>query len=74
MTVEKKMDNNTAALYLEGWMDTQSAPALAQALNELEDNVAHKQMKGEMILRNPSPEVREVLKMTGLDKRLHIEA
>lgn len=74
MTVEKKMDNNTAVLYLEGWMDTQSAPALAQALNELEDNVAHKQMKGEMILRNPSPEVREVLKMTGLDKRLHIEA
>ena len=74
MTVEKKMDNNTAALDLEGWMDTQSAPALAQALNELEDNVAHKQMKGEMILRNPSPEVREVLKMTGLDKRLHIEA
>ena len=74
MTVEKKIDNNTAVLYLEGWMDTQSAPALAQALNELEDNVAHKQMKGEMILRNPSPEVREVLKMTGLDKRLHIEA
>ena len=70
----EEIDNNTAVLYLEGWMDTQSAPALAQALNELEDNVAHKQMKGEMILRNPSPEVREVLKMTGLDKRLHIEA
>lgn len=96
MTVEKKLENTTAVLYLEGWMDTQNAPVLAQALNELEGDVtklvidmakleyissaglrqlvaAYKQMKGAMILRNPTPEVREVLKMTGLDKRLHIE-
>jgi len=97
MTVEKKTDKNTAVLYLEGWMDTQNALLLAQALNELEDDItqlvidmekleyiasaglrqlvaAHKQMKGAMILRKPAPEVREVLKMTGLDKRLNIEA
>lgn len=96
MTIEKKMDGNTAVLYLEGWMDTQNATVLAQALNELEDSVeklvldmekleyiassglrqiivAHRQMNGELVLRHPTPEVKEVLKMTGLDKLLQIE-
>ena len=35
---------------------------------------AHKKMKGELTLRHVSTEVMDVLKMTGLDKRLHIEA
>lgn len=39
MTVEKTMDGSTAVLYLEGWLDTQNAPVLAQALNELDDGV-----------------------------------
>ena len=39
MTVEKTMDGSTAVLHLEGWLDTQNAPVLAQALNELDDSV-----------------------------------
>jgi anti-anti-sigma factor len=39
MTVEKTMDGSTAMLRLEGWLDTQNAPVLAQALNELDDSV-----------------------------------
>ena len=33
----------------------------------------HKQMKGALTLRNVTPEVKAVLHMIGLDKRLHIE-
>ena len=39
MTVEKKMEGSTAVLSLDGWMDTQNAPVLAQALNELDGTV-----------------------------------
>ena len=35
---------------------------------------AYKQMKGEMVLTHVSPEILDVLHMTGLDKRLHIES
>lgn len=39
MTIEKTMDGSTAVLRLVGWLDTQNAPVLAQALNELDDGV-----------------------------------
>ena len=39
MTVEKTMDGSTAVLHLEGWLDTQNAPVLAEALNGLDDGV-----------------------------------
>lgn len=39
MTVEKTMDGSTAVLRLEGWLDTQNAPVLAEALNGLDDGV-----------------------------------
>ncbi len=39
MTVEKTMDGSTAMLRLEGWLDTQNAPVLAEALNGLDDGV-----------------------------------
>ena len=35
---------------------------------------AHKKMNGALTLRKPSAEVLDVLKMTGLDKRLDIES
>ena len=34
---------------------------------------AHKQMKGALILKHMSGELLNVLRMTGLEKRLHIE-
>ena len=34
---------------------------------------AYKKMKGALTLRHVSPEIMSILRMTGLDKRLHIE-
>ncbi len=34
---------------------------------------AHKKMKGNLTLTHVSPEIMDVIGMTGLDKRLHIE-
>ena len=34
---------------------------------------AHKKMNGSLTIKNISPEIMDVLKMTGLDKRLNFE-
>ena len=34
---------------------------------------AHKKMNGNLTIRNASAEIMDVLRMTGFDKRLHIE-
>jgi len=96
MTIEKTVNGNEATLKIDGWMDTQAAPMLEQALTELGAEVkhlsldlsgleyissagirqivaAHKQMGGELTLRNVSVEVQDVLTMTGIAKKLHIE-
>ena len=97
MNIEKKTEGSTAVLYLNGWMDTMSAPDFAAALEALDADTkelvldlsgleytsssgirqivaAYKKMNGALTLKNPSAEVLDVLKMTGLTKRLHIEA
>jgi anti-anti-sigma factor len=96
MTIEKTVNGNETMLKLEGWMDTQGAPMLEQALGELGTEVkhlvldlkgleytssagirqivaAHKQMNGELTLRNVNIEIMDVLTMTGVAKKLHIE-
>ena len=96
MTIEKKEYGDSAELILSGWMDTQSAPQLAAAVDELGPEVkslsldlsgleyissagmrqlvaAHKQMNGALTLRHVSAEIMDVLRMTGLDRKLHIE-
>ena len=35
MTIEKKVNGDSAELSLNGWMDTQNAPLLAAAVDEL---------------------------------------
>jgi len=35
MTIEKKINGNSVELRLNGWMDTQNAPQLAAAVDEL---------------------------------------
>ncbi len=96
MTITKTKQNTTVEFHFEGWMDTQHADVLAQALNELEDTTeklifdmakleyissagirqivaAHKQMKGNLTLRNVSPDIISLFRMTGLCKVLNIE-
>ena len=97
MDIEKSMEGARAEWKLRGWLDTQSAPELEAALNELAPETealtldlaeveyvssaglrqlvaAHKKLRGNLTLRNVSSEIRNVIRMTGLDRRLHIEA
>ena len=39
MTIEKKINGNSVELSLNGWMDTQNAPQLAAAVDELGSEV-----------------------------------
>ena len=96
MTIEKTINGDSAELTLKGWMDTQNAPLLAAAVDELGPEIkrlaldlsgleytssagirqlvaTHKRMGGALTLKHVSPEVMDVLKMTGLDKKLNIE-
>ena len=41
MTIEKTVNGNDATLKIEGWLDSQSAPLLGQALGELGKEVKH---------------------------------
>ena len=96
MTIEKKLNGNTAEMKLIGWLDTKTAVELETALNGMEPEVnalvldmehleyissaglrqvvaAYKRMKGALTLRHVSNEIKSVLHMTGLEKRLKIE-
>ncbi|MBQ1678316.1 MAG: STAS domain-containing protein [Oscillospiraceae bacterium] len=97
MTIEKNTEGARAEWKLSGWLDTQSAPELEAALNELAPETealtldlaeveyvssaglrqlvaAHKKLRGNLTLRNVSSEIQNVIRMTGLDRRLRIEA
>lgn len=97
MTIEKNTEGARAEWKLIGWLDTQSAPELEAALNELAPETealtldlaeveyvssaglrqlvaAHKKLRGNLTLRNVSSEIQNVIRMTGLDRRLRIEA
>ena len=39
MTVTKKLDSDTLTIFVEGWLDTQTAPQLAKALDGLGEGV-----------------------------------
>jgi anti-sigma B factor antagonist len=39
MTIEKNITGDTAELSISGWLDTQTAPELGSALNELDSTV-----------------------------------
>ena len=96
MTIEKNISENSATLSLTGWLDTQSAPQLADELDSLEPEITglvldlagleyissagmrqlvatHKRMNGALTLKHVSPEIMDVLRMTGLDKKLNFE-
>ena len=96
MTIEKKEYGDSAELILSGWMDTQGAPQLAAAVDEIGPEIkslsldlsgleytssagmrqlvaTHKRMNGALTLKHVSPEIMDVLRMTGLDKKLNFE-
>ena len=96
MTIEKNVQGTTMEMKLDGWLDTQSSPILADAVNALDGSTtnlildftkleyvssaglrqivaAYKKMNGNMTLRNVSDEIMEVIRMTGLDKRIKFD-
>lgn len=96
MNINKILNDDTMTLFLEGWLDTQAAPELETAMNDMEDGIntlvfdckdleyisssgirqfvaAHKKMNGNLILRNVSKEITDVLNMTGVASRIKIE-
>jgi len=95
MEIEKTIEGDKATFAIEGWLDTQTAPELGAALDELGEDVtqleldfakleyvssagirqivaAHKKMGSKLTVRNVSPAVLEVFRLTGVDKRLTI--
>ena len=95
MEIEKTIEGEKETFAIEGWLDTQTAPELGAALDELSEDVtqleldfakleyvssagirqivaAHKKMGGKLTVRNVSPAVLEVFRLTGVDKRLTI--
>ncbi len=97
MTLEKKRQGETLELKLNGWLDTESSPILAEEIGALDEGVtslvidcsaleyissaglrqlvaAHKKMDGALTLRHVSNEIMDIINMTGLYKKLHIEA
>ena len=61
MTIEKTMDGSMAVLRLEGWLDTQNAPVLAQALNELDDGVERLVLDMEKLEYISSAGIRQIV-------------
>ena len=63
------LDANTKSLVLDlKELEYISSAGLRQLV------AAHKKVSGNLLLRNVRPEILDVLKMAGFDKRLHIEA
>ena len=63
-----EMERNVTALVLDfGALEYISSAGVRQIV------AAYKKMNGALTLRHVSPEIMNILRMTGLDKRLHIE-
>ena len=86
MNITKSVNGNEVTLSVEGWLDTQAAPALLRELEQLDDHVeymsstglralvvAYEKVKGGLVIKNVSPRIRSIFKTTGLDKTLKIE-
>ena len=95
MDIKTNIADDKATIALAGWLDTETAPQLGEAVSGLPENVtglvldfaeleyissagirqivaAHKAVKGSFSLINVSPEILEVLNMTGVAKRIDI--
>ncbi len=96
MEITSTTHEGTTTIALSGWLDTGTAPSLANAIEEIGPDctalvldfdkleyissaglralvAAHKKMNGNLTIEHVSPEVMQVLRMTGIGKRLNIE-
>ena len=61
MTIKKKKIGNTVELSLKGWMDTQNAPILAEALSKLEPDVEHLVLDMSKLEYTSSAGIRQII-------------
>ncbi len=61
MTVRKETEGNTTVLFLDGWMDTENAPILAQSLNELDYSVEQLVIDMEQLEYISSTGIRQIV-------------
>ena len=96
MEIIKTFNGNEATFAVEGWLDTQAASTMEEAISSIPAEVetltldlakmeyisssgirqivaAHKKMNGKLTLKNVSTEALDLLRLTGLDKRLNIQ-
>ena len=84
MEIISKKEENKVTMEIVGWLDTQTAPELEEALSKLEYISsaglrqvisAYKKMAGKEGFKiiNISDEVYDVFKLTGFDKKIQIE-
>ena len=96
MEIIKTFNGNEATFAVEGWLDTQAASTMEEAISSIPAEVetltldlakmeyisssgirqivaAHKKMNGKLTLKNVSAEALDLLRLTGLDKRLNIQ-
>ena len=89
MEIITKTEGNKATMEISGWLDTQTAPQLQEALSELEDSItslvfdfakleyisSYKKMMGKdgFKIINVSDEVFDIFRLTGFDQQIEIE-
>ena len=81
MEIITKTEGNKATMEISGWLDTQTAPQLGEALSGLDDSitrqviVAYKKMaqKDGFKIINVSDEVYDVFSLTGFDSKIDIQ-
>lgn len=95
MTIETTVNGCAAVIRPDGWLDTQSAPELGEAVETLGEGVTEIELNMEKLeyissaglrqivaiykkvshltLTHVSDEIMDVLRMTGIDKRLEIK-
>ena len=85
MEIITKTEGNKATMEISGWLDTQTAPQLGEALSGLDEYissaglrqviVAYKKMaqKDGFKIINVSDEVYDVFSLTGFDSKIDIQ-
>ena len=63
MEIITKTEGNKATMEISGWLDTQTAPQLGEALSGLEDSITSL----------VSDEVYDVFSLTGFDSKIDIQ-
>ena len=67
----KNRQGNTLEVKLDGWLDTQTSMILEEEIRQVDESVAaYKKVNGALTLKKVPDEIRTIIRMTGLDRKL----